>query len=43
MKNVKIPVPPMTIQQSIVNIYTVYKARKEINEKLKNKRKNLNN
>lgn len=41
MKNVKIPVPPMTIQQSIVNIYTVYKARKEINEKLKSQIKDI--
>lgn len=41
MKNVKIPVPPMTIQQSIVNIYTVYKARKEINEKLKTQIKDI--
>ena len=35
MKNVKIPIPSLTTQKSIVNIYKVYKDRKEINEKLK--------
>jgi len=32
---VKIPIADMIIQRSIVNIYTVYKERKNINEKLK--------
>lgn len=35
MQNVRIPVPPLPIQQSIVDIYTVYKQRRSINEKLK--------
>lgn len=35
MCNVRIPIPNVKIQQDIVDIYTVYKNRKEINEKLK--------
>ena len=35
MQNVRIPVPPLPIQRSIVDIYTVYKQRRYINEKLK--------
>lgn len=35
MQNVRIPIPPLPIQQSIVNIYTAYKQRRAINEKLK--------
>ena len=35
MQNVCIPIPPLPIQQSIVDIYTVYKQRRYINEKLK--------
>lgn len=41
MKNVQIPIPKLPIQKSIVNIYTVYKERKEINEKLKTQIKDL--
>lgn len=41
MCNVKIPVPPVEIQQDIVNIYEAYLIRKEINEKLKNQIKAL--
>ena len=32
---IKIPVPDMSIQKSIVEIYNAYNKRKEINEKLK--------
>lgn len=32
---VEIPIASMEIQRSIVDIYTVYKERKNINEKLK--------
>ena len=32
---VEIPVPDIKIQKSIANIYSIYKKRKEINEKLK--------
>lgn len=35
MTNVQIPIPSITTQKSIVDIYTVYKERKSINEKLK--------
>lgn len=35
MQNVEIPVPEISVQQSIVDIYNAYIARKEINEKLK--------
>ena len=38
---VEIPIANTTIQKSIVNIYTVYKERKEINEKLKSQIKNI--
>lgn len=32
MKEVKIPIPDIKIQQYIVNIYIAYQLRKEINE-----------
>lgn len=35
MQNVAIPIPDISIQQSIVDIYHVYMTRKSINEKLK--------
>lgn len=35
MQNVEIPIPDISIQQSIVDIYHVYMTRKSINEKLK--------
>lgn len=35
MQNVEIPIPNISIQQSIVDIYHVYNIRKRINEKLK--------
>jgi type I restriction enzyme S subunit len=41
MCDVEIPVPPIEIQQDIVNIYEVYLARKEITEKLKNQIKEI--
>lgn len=41
MEQVKIPIPDITTQQSIVNIYNQYIARKEINEKLKAQIKDL--
>lgn len=33
--NVKIPIPPVEIQQDLANIFMLYKQRKEINEELK--------
>lgn len=41
MQNVRIPVPPLPIQRSIVDIYTVYKQRQVINEKLKSQIKDI--
>ena len=41
MCDVEIPVPPIEIQQDIVNIYEVYLARKKINEKLKSQIKDI--
>ena len=41
MCNVKIPIPDIKIQQYIVNIYTVYQLRREINEQLKAQIKDL--
>jgi type I restriction enzyme S subunit len=35
MCNVKIPIPDIEVQKSIVNIYNAYIARREINEKMK--------
>lgn len=39
--NYYIPIPPMHIQESIANIYKVYLKRKEINDKLKEKIKEV--
>lgn len=41
MKNVQIPIPPIASQKSIVDIYTIYKERKEINNKLKSQIKDI--
>lgn len=41
MKLLKFPIPDIKIQQSIVNIYKVYKKRKDINEKLKKQIKDI--
>lgn len=41
MCEVKIPIPDIEIQQSIVNIYNAYLSRREINEKLKTQIKDL--
>lgn len=38
---IKIPIPDIKIQKSIVEIYKVYQTRKEINEKLKAQLKNI--
>lgn len=38
---VKIPIPEISVQQNIVNIYKAYILRKEINEKLKEQIKNI--
>ncbi len=35
MQEVEIPIPDISIQKAIVNIYNVYTVRKEINERLK--------
>ena len=35
MKDIEIPIPDISIQKSIAEIYAVYTQRKEINEKLK--------
>ena len=39
--DVQIPIPSIDIQRSIVEIYSVYKARKQINEDLKEQIKNI--
>ena len=41
MQNVEIPIPDISVQQSIVDIYRVYTIRKKINEKLKAQIKNI--
>ena len=38
---IKIPLPELNIQKSIVEIYQVYNARKGINEKLKRQIKDI--
>lgn len=39
--DIKIPIPDIKIQQYIVNIYTVYQLRREINEQLKSQIKDV--
>lgn len=41
MREIKVPIPEIKIQQSIANIYKVYKKRKEINERLKKQIKDI--
>lgn len=41
MQNVEIPIPDISVQQSIVDIYRVYTIRKKINEQLKAQIKNI--
>ena len=41
MCNVEIPIPDISIQKAIADIYTVYKKRKAINEQLKAQIKNI--
>jgi type I restriction enzyme S subunit len=41
MREVKIPIPDIEVQRSIVNIYNAYLARREINEKMKAQIKDL--
>ncbi len=41
MQEVKLPIPPREIQQSIVDIYNSYNKRKSINEKLKSQIKEI--
>lgn len=41
MCHVKIPIPPLEIQQSIVHIYEAYIKRKQINERLKTQLKDI--
>lgn len=41
MEEVKIPIPDIEIQKSIVNIYNVYVTRKRINEQLKSQIKEI--
>lgn len=41
MCRVQIPIPPINIQQDIVNIYNAFIMRKDINEKLKSQIKDL--
>ena len=41
MTNVQIPIPSIRTQKSIVDIYTVYKERKQINEQLKTQIKDI--
>lgn len=41
LKNVEIPIADISVQKAISDIYTVYKKRKEINERLKEQIKKL--
>jgi type I restriction enzyme S subunit len=41
MCEVKIPIPDIEIQRSIVNTYNAYLARRAINEKMKSQIKDL--
>jgi type I restriction enzyme S subunit len=39
--DVRIPIPPLSVQQSIVNIYKVLQTRRKINEQLKEQVKSI--
>lgn len=41
LRNVQIPIPDITIQKAIADIYKVYTTRKQINEQLKEQIKNI--
>lgn len=41
MEDVIIPIPSITVQKCIIDIYTVWKERRSINEKLKSQIKNI--
>ena len=41
MGEVRVPIPSIDVQKSIVNIFKIYLKRKEINEKLKEQIKNI--
>lgn len=41
MKEVQIPIPDIKVQNAIAQIFTVYNTRKQINERLKEKIKNI--
>lgn len=41
LRDVKIPIPPLSVQQSIVNIYKVLQTRRKINEQLKEQVKSI--
>ena len=41
MCEVRIPIPDIEVQKSIVDIYKAFNSRKEINEKLKVQLKNI--
>jgi type I restriction enzyme S subunit len=41
MREVKIPIPDIAVQQAVVDIYDAYLARREINERLKAQIKDL--
>ena len=41
MEEVSIPIPDVSIQKSIADIYKVYTTRKQINEQLKEQIKNV--
>lgn len=41
LRNVQIPIPDISIQKSIADIYKVYATRKQINEQLKEQIKNI--
>ena len=41
MQDIEIPLPKLSVQKSIVEIYNAYITRKEINEKLKQQIKDI--
>lgn len=41
MKQVRIPIPELSVQQAIVDIYNAYQMRKDINKKLKQQLKDI--
>ncbi len=41
LQEVKIPIPPVTVQKALADLFTVYRDRKLMNQKLKDRLKSI--